>query len=195
VSGLKPTVSGLACAGAAPASEGNASASSGDAVRIAAINDVPIAGHQGPGSIAEITIRKLLMLEGLNRPRRIVSLASIPGTTNTFAKPSARDYVYVTFGPPSARGAHAAGAFGSGLSANEWVKLIARLGEIPDPTVASAPSTAAIPDTPGAPGPSGAPATGGEAHPGASTPGGGSTGSGGSTTPSTASEGGAGGNG
>ena len=164
VSGLKPTVSGLECAGAAPASEGNASTRSDDTFKITAVNGIPIAGHQGPGSIADITIRKLLMLEGLNRPRRIVSLTSIPGTTNTFAKPSARDWMRITFGPPSG-GAHAASAFGSALTPGEWVKLIARLGEIPDPTVSSGPSAAAIPDNPGT-----TPATG-EASPSAgSTP-------------------------
>jgi hypothetical protein len=148
VSGLKPTVSGLECAGAVPASEGNASANSRDAVKITAVNGVPIAGHQGPGSIAETTIRKLLMLEGLNRPRRIVSLTSIPGTTNTFARPSARDYIDVAFAA-GAGGAHAATALGTALTPNEWIELIARLGEIPDPTVSSGPSAAAIPDKPG----------------------------------------------
>jgi len=153
VSGLKPAVSGIRCAGAAPASVGNASASSGDAVKITAVNGIPIAGHQGPGSIADTTIRKLLTLEGLNRPRRIISLTSIPGTTNTLARPSARDWIYLTYGPLSgggSSGAHAASVFGSALTPNEWIKLIARLGEIPDPTVSSGPSSAAIPDKPGA---------------------------------------------
>ncbi len=149
VSGLKPTVSGIRCAGAAPASEGNASTRSDDTVKITAVNGVPIAGHQGPGSIAETTIRKLLMLEGLNRPRRIVSLTSIPGTTNTFAEPSARDWIRIAFGPVSGPGAHAASAAGSALTPSEWIKLIARLGEIPDPTVSGGPSAAAIPDNPG----------------------------------------------
>jgi hypothetical protein len=159
VSGLKPTVSGLRCPGRAPASEGNASARAGDTVEITAVNGVPIAGHQGPGSIADTTIRKLLMLEGLNRPRRIVSLTSIPGTTSTFVKPSAGNYIEVAFGSHGggAGGAHAAGALGSALTPSEWVRLIARLGEIPDPTVSSGPSSAAIPDTPGASGPGGTP--------------------------------------
>ena len=191
VSGLKPTVAGIACAAAAPASEGNASASSGDTVKITAVNGIPIAGHQGPGSITDTTIRKLLTLEGLNRPRRIVSLMSIPGATNTLAKPSARDWIRITFGSPSG-GAHATSAFASALAPNEWIKLIARLGEIPDPTVSSGPSSAAIPDKPGTPPPSAAPASGE------------SPGSGGPTTPgpgappaggSPGGEGAAGGNG
>ena len=174
VSGLKPTVAGLECAGAAPVSEGNASASSDDVVKITAVNGVSIAGHQGPGSITDTTIRKLLTLEGLNRPRRIISLTSIPGTTNTLAKPSARDWIYVTFRPLSG-GAHAAGALSSALTPDEWIKLIARLGEIPDPTVSSGPSTAAIPDKPGAPAPGGeSTGSGSAATPGASGAGAGS---------------------
>jgi len=166
VSGLKPTVTGLRCAGAAPAREGNASASSDDAVKITAVNGIPIAGHQGQGSVADTTIRKLLTLEGLNRPRRIVSLTSIPGTTNTLAKPSARDWIYITYGPLSGSGAHAASVFSSALTPNEWIKLIARLGEIPDPTVSSGPSAAAIPDEPGTPAPTGEPTgSGGPATP------------------------------
>ena len=151
VSGLKPTVSGLKCPGAVPASEGNASASSGNMVKIIAVNGVPIDGHQGPGSITDATIRKLLMLEGLNRPRQIVSLTSIPGTTNTFAKPSARKFIKIAFtsAGSGAGGAHVASAPNSALTPSEWVKLIARLGEIPDPTVSSGPSAAAIPDKPG----------------------------------------------
>jgi hypothetical protein len=169
VSGLKPTVTGLRCAVATSALEGNASAGSGDdTVKITAVNGVPIAGHQGQGSIADTTIRRLLTLQGVNRPLRIVSDTSIPGTANTLVKASARDYVYVAFGPPSGGGAQGASAFGSVLSAKEWISLIARLGQIPDPTVASGPSAAAVPDRPGA-------ATPGAATPGAATPGGGST--------------------
>jgi hypothetical protein len=168
VSGLKPTVAGLRCAGVAPEREGNASTSSGDTVKITAVNGVPIAGHQGQGSIADTTIRKLLMLEGLNRPRRIVSLTSFPGAANTFAKPSARDCIYITFNPLSGGGAHAAGAFGSALTPNEWIKLIARLGEIPDPTVSSGPSAAAIPDQAGASVPGSGSAPGGGSAGGAS---------------------------
>ncbi len=201
VSGLKPTVRGLRCAGAAPAAEGNAPASSdGYTVKIMAVNGIPIAGHQGQGSIADTTIRKLLTLQGVNRPLRIVSLTSVPGAAITLAKPSARDYVYVAFRPlssSSGAGAHAAGAFGSVLSAKEWIKLIARLGEIPDPTVASGPSAAAVPDRPDAPAPSGGSAGDEEsATPGGSGAGAPDTGqSGTGTTGADTSEGGAGGHG
>jgi murein DD-endopeptidase MepM/ murein hydrolase activator NlpD len=149
VSGLKPTVAGLACAHSSPLTEGNAPArSSGDAVNIVAVNGIPIAGHEGPGSIADTTVRKLLMLQGASRPRRIVSSMSYPGAAGALTEPSARDDIRISFSSLSARGsAHTAGTLRQTLSPDEWIKLIARLGEIPDPTVAGKPSAAAIPDT------------------------------------------------
>jgi hypothetical protein len=148
VSGLKPTVAGLECAHSSPLTEGNAPASSsGDTVNIVAVNGIPIAGHQGPGSIADTTVRKLLMLQGASRPRRIVSSMSYPGAAAALAEPSARDDIRISFSSLSARGsAHTAATLGQTLSPDEWIELIARLGEIPDPTVAGKPSTAAIPD-------------------------------------------------
>jgi murein DD-endopeptidase MepM/ murein hydrolase activator NlpD len=149
VSGLKPTVSGLSCVTAAAAGGLNSPASSTDvAVNIIAINGIPIAGHQAPGSIADIAVRKLLMLEGASRPRQIVSLLSYPGARGALAKPGARNDIQVAFSPLSQ--AHAAGLLSSTLTPREWIKLIARLGEIPDPTVASGPSSAAIRDAPAA---------------------------------------------
>jgi murein DD-endopeptidase MepM/ murein hydrolase activator NlpD len=148
VSGLKPTVAGLRCdggSGHAPQDDVYAS-SREDSVELTAVNGIPIADHGGAGSITDVTVRRLLDLQGLVRPVRIVGALSYPGATNVFAQPRARD-IYISFKPPSGSAAHAA-AFGSALTANEWIRLIARLGEIPDPTVASAPSPAAIPDRP-----------------------------------------------
>jgi murein DD-endopeptidase MepM/ murein hydrolase activator NlpD len=149
VSGLKPTVAGFECAHSSLFTEGNAPASSnGDALDIVAVNGIPIAGHQGPGSIADTTVRKLLMLQGASRPRRIVSLMSYPGAAGALAEPAAREDIRISFSSPPLRGsAHTAGTLGQTLSPDEWIKLIARLGEIPDPTVAGKPSSAAIPDT------------------------------------------------
>ncbi|MGD0454846.1 MAG: M23 family metallopeptidase, partial [Solirubrobacteraceae bacterium] len=152
VSGLRPTASGLPCAPATPAAlAANAPASaSGETVDITAVNDIPIAGHQGPGSIADETVRKLLMLQGLSRPQRIVSLMSYPGAAGALQNASASDAIHVTFGALGAAGAHAAALSASGLTPSEWIELIDRLGEIPDPTVGSGHSSAAIADAAGA---------------------------------------------
>ncbi len=151
VSGLRPTVSGLPCAPRTPAAlAANAPASaSAVSVDISAINGVPVAGHQGPGSIADTTVRKLLMLQGLARPKRIVSLMSYPGAAAAHTSPNARDAIQVAFaalGTGGAGGARVAAQSASGLTPSEWIELLDRLGEIPDPTVASGHSSAAIPD-------------------------------------------------
>jgi membrane-bound lytic murein transglycosylase B len=161
VSELRPTVSGLPCAGATPAAlAANAPASASTAaVSITAINGVPVAGHQGQGTLADETVRKLLMLQGLARPRRIVSLMSYPAATVAFVSPGAADAIRVSFAEPTGKGARAASLLASGLSPSEWIELVDRLGEIPDPTVPSGHSSAAIPDTAGE---SGASAEGGE---------------------------------
>jgi murein DD-endopeptidase MepM/ murein hydrolase activator NlpD len=160
VSGLRPTASGLPCAPKTPAAlAANAPASdSGQSVLITAVNGIPVAGHQGPGSIADETVRKLMMLEGLSRPQQIASLMSYPGAAIAVQSANAADAIRVHYGALGSAGAHAAALAASGLTPNEWIELIDRLGEIPDPTVGSGHSSAAIPAANAA----GAAATGGE---------------------------------
>jgi hypothetical protein len=154
VSGLKPSVAGLACAASTPAAlAANVPAgSASEAVDIVAVNGIPIAGHQGPGSIADTTVRKLLMLQGVARPKRILSLMSYPGASVAAVSQGAGRAIRVLFSAPAGSAARTASALGSTLSPSEWIKLTARLGEIPDPTVGSAPSSAAIPDAAGSSG-------------------------------------------
>ncbi|HUB74085.1 MAG TPA: lytic murein transglycosylase [Solirubrobacteraceae bacterium] len=147
VSALRPTVSGLPCtraASAATAANAPVGAAS-EAVAITAVNGVPIAGHQGPGSLADQTVRKLLMLQGLSRPKRIVSLMSYPGAAGVLAGPRGADAIRVAFAKPGG-GARAAADAASGLSRGEWIELVDRLGEIPDPTVPGGHSSASVAD-------------------------------------------------
>jgi murein DD-endopeptidase MepM/ murein hydrolase activator NlpD len=161
VSGLKPSVAGLKCAGAAATIAANASAGdSAEAVDITAINGVPIAGHQGPGSIADIAVRRLLTLQGAARPKRVVSELGYPGAGVAYASSRARNAIGVAF-TASAGLARTAALAGTALTPAEWIRLISRLGEIPDPTVARAPSAAAIPDSSGLPSAPGEGGTGG----------------------------------
>jgi murein DD-endopeptidase MepM/ murein hydrolase activator NlpD len=148
VSGLQPTVSGLACAPQTTAAlEANTGAhSTAESVDITAINGTPVAGHQGAGTSADTLVRKLLMLQGLSRPRRIVSLMSFPGAAAAETSPHASNGIRVSFTALSGSHASVASAGSSELGPQEWIKLIARLGEIPDPTVGHGHSSAAIPD-------------------------------------------------
>jgi len=166
-SGLKPTVGTLRC-GAYDASGYVVPGHAGDAVAIVAINGVPIAGHQGAGSITDTTIRTLLTLQGEFTPARIVSLMRYPGAPTTLARADHGDYVEVVFAPALAHlhaaqsaatiaAAHSAGAGKTApapvaivgeLSPAQWEQLVSRIAALPTPTVAVKPSSAAIPDHP-----------------------------------------------
>jgi murein DD-endopeptidase MepM/ murein hydrolase activator NlpD len=143
VSGLRPTAGGLKCTASSAGAANAAAGQSLVAVDIAAVNGVPIAGHDGAGSVGDETVRKLLQLQGLARPQRISSALSYPGTKVTQVAPGARKIRVVFARTGAVAGLAALGA--GGLSPSEWVKLIARLGEIPDPTVSRAPSSASLP--------------------------------------------------
>ena len=83
-SGLKPTVTSLRCGHSYLTASGNVSEhSTGTAVDIAAINGVPIMGHQGAGSIAELAIQRLLTLQGTMQPHQIISLMTFAGRRRT----------------------------------------------------------------------------------------------------------------
>jgi murein DD-endopeptidase MepM/ murein hydrolase activator NlpD len=151
VSGLHPTVAGLPCASSTPAAlAANAPASASSAtVSITAVNGVSVADHQAAGSLADEAVRKLLMLQGLARPQKILSLMSYPGSSVALTSASATDSIRIVFGALGDDAAHSAALSSAGLTPNEWIELIDRLGEIPDPTVGSGHSSAAIPDSAG----------------------------------------------
>ncbi|HXA53938.1 MAG TPA: lytic murein transglycosylase [Solirubrobacteraceae bacterium] len=163
VSGLGPTVSPRGCPHA-PRVPGavNAIEAAGDAVDISGIDGTAIANNEGPGSITDTVVRRLLRLQGTMKPAQIVSAISLPGSDNTLTLPGYRGLIHVAFIAAGRGGARAARVAGSPLSPSQWLQLIAQIGEIPEPNVSTKPSAAAIPD-PGAAAASGA-ATQGEAE-------------------------------
>jgi hypothetical protein len=72
--------------------------STGDAMDIAAINGVPVAGHQGPGTLTDSLIRTVLKLQGTMQPHQVISLEDLPGPIS-FALPDHADHVHVGFYP------------------------------------------------------------------------------------------------
>ncbi len=171
-SGLQPTVAALRCprggvspaglsvAPGADAAAARAAHDRGTAVEISAINGVPIAGHQGQGTIADATIRTLLTLSGRFAPHRIVSLMKYPEAPATQALPSAWDHVYIDFLPRRPASAHAASTHAAtaspltvtgDLNEAQWSQLIGRIAALPKPTVATGPSSTAIRDPQAAP--------------------------------------------
>jgi len=141
-SGLKPTVTSLRCGHGFYTSGGRVSAhSSGNAVDIAKINGIPILGNQGAGSITDIAVRRLLTLQGTMKPAQIITLMKYDGTANTMAMGDHADHIHLGYRPefdPNGKLAE------SILKPSQWVKLIDRLGQIDNPTVATAPSKYAI---------------------------------------------------
>jgi murein DD-endopeptidase MepM/ murein hydrolase activator NlpD len=144
-SGLKPAVSSLHCGHSFMTTSGNVSEhSSGNAVDIAAINGIPIAGHQGQGSITDITIRRLLTLQGTMRPHQIISLMTFDGADNTLALPDHADHIHVGFRPLFGSNGKLGRQAQAVLKPGQWIKLIDRLGDIQNPTVRVKPSKYAI---------------------------------------------------
>ena len=142
-SGLRPTVTALECGHGTLTTSGNVSEhSTGDAVDIGAINGIRIEPKtQGEGSITDITIRRLLTLQGTMRPHQIISLMTYPGADNTLALPDHSDHIHVGYRPESGGLKETAT-----LKPKQWSRLLDRLGKIDNPKVLTEPSAYAIAD-------------------------------------------------
>jgi hypothetical protein len=135
-SGFAPTVSSLRCGHSIMTTSGNVSEhSTGSAVDIAAINGIPIAGHQGPGSITDTVVRRLLTLQGAMKPHQIITLMQFPGTDNTFAMADHADHIHIGWRPLSGAST-AGGVVHAGLGPKQWTRLIQRIERIKSPKVA-----------------------------------------------------------
>jgi hypothetical protein len=136
-SGLDPAVSGLKCGQTSVNSStpGSNAVATGDSMEISAINGIPIQGHQGTGSITDLTIRRLLTLQGSMRPNQIISLMSYPGQTNTLALPDHSDRIQIAFTPLFGQNKKLSQQVNSILKPQQWVKLIDTISQIPEPTI------------------------------------------------------------
>ncbi|HEV2815363.1 MAG TPA: peptidoglycan DD-metalloendopeptidase family protein, partial [Solirubrobacteraceae bacterium] len=142
-SGLRPTVTSLTCGHSYYTKSGNVSHhTTGSAVDIAKVNGVPILGHQGPGSVTDLTVRRLLTLQGTMKPSQIISLMKYENTDNTLAMGDHDDHIHVGFTPLG--GSKTGRQLAAVLKPGQWIKLIDRLGEIDNPTVATKPSKDAV---------------------------------------------------
>jgi Transglycosylase SLT domain len=171
-SGLKPTVQALHRGPILPTAARRLAANDSDtggAVDISAVNGIPIAGHEGSGSIADSTIRTLLTLQGEYAPNQITSLMKYPDAANTLATRAHANAIQIDFQPSTAAlgltrakaaRAHSAKAGKTALSPfvasptlslGQWNELLARVAAIPAPKVATKPTSAAIRDPQAAP--------------------------------------------
>ena len=139
--GYRLTITSLKCGHSYLTSSGNVSAHSyGSAVDIAAVNGIPITGHQGPGSITEAVIKDLLLLQGAMRPAQIISLMDLGPPT--FILPDHYNHIHVGYTFSTSGNLQQLGEM---LKPEQWQRLIQRLGEIQNPKVPSKPSDAALP--------------------------------------------------
>jgi Transglycosylase SLT domain len=140
--GYRLTITSLKCGHSYLTSSGNVSAHSyGSAVDIAAVNGIPITGHQGPGSITEAVIKDLLLLQATMRPAQIISLMDLGPPT--FILPDHYNHIHV--GYTFTTTGSSIKQLGQILKPEQWQRLIQRLGQIQNPKVPSKPSAAALP--------------------------------------------------
>jgi hypothetical protein len=146
-SGMRPRVTSLRCGHGFYTSSGNVSEhSSGNAVDVAAVNDIPILGHQDKGSITEQAVQRLMMLQGTMQADQIISLLDMG--QNTLALSDHDDHIHIgwrpLFGDNKKLGKQAMAV----LKPGQWNDLIGRLRQIENPTVPVSPSKYAIPVKP-----------------------------------------------
>jgi Transglycosylase SLT domain len=140
--GYHLTITSLKCGHSYLTASGNVSAHSyGSAVDIAAVNGIPITGHQGPGTITEAVIKDLLLLQGTMRPAQIISLMDLGPPT--FVLPDHYNHIHV--GYTFTTTGSSIKQLGQILKPEQWQRLIQRLGQIQNPKVPAKPSAAALP--------------------------------------------------
>ncbi len=140
--GYRLTITSLKCGHSYLTASGNVSAHSyGSAVDIAAVNGIPITGHQGPGTITEAVIKDLLLLQGTMRPAQIISLMDLGPPT--FILPDHYNHIHV--GYTFTTQGSSIKQLGQILKPEQWQRLIQRLGQIQNPKVPTKPSDAATP--------------------------------------------------
>jgi hypothetical protein len=148
-SGLDPSVSGLVCGAGQNGTD--AAGKTGASVDISKINGIPIIGHQGPGSITDITIRRLLTLQGATAPNQIISDMSYRDEPATLALPDHANRIQIAYTPVFGANKRLAQQVASILRPGQWIELISRIGQIPEPAVPTTPSKYAISATSGGP--------------------------------------------
>ncbi|HEY1687711.1 MAG TPA: lytic murein transglycosylase [Solirubrobacteraceae bacterium] len=170
-SGLKPTVGALPCVRRVKggfSAAGKPVQGSFQSLAITGVNGIEIAGHEGTGSIADLTIRTLLTLQGKFAPSEIVSLMRYPGSPQTLAsshRPKSILIVYASGAAGSAAEASTAGTvkaaanvgsgkqgsgasptLGGAIGTSQWSSLVQLVGSLPQPKVRRHRSSEAVSD-------------------------------------------------
>jgi hypothetical protein len=142
-SGLDPTVSGLVC-GAGHTAGIDQAGQTGASLDISKINGIAIQGHTGPGSITDITVRRLLTLQGIFKPNEIISSMTYKNQKNTLQMPDHKNRIQITYTPQFGDNKKLSAQIAQVLKPGQWIQLINRIGQLPEPVVPIAPSKYAI---------------------------------------------------
>ena len=144
-SSLKPDVTGLKCGHTANGSDGvDDAGSTGESVDISAINGIPILGHQGRGSITDVTVRRLLTLQGAMQPDEIVSLMSYKNQPTALSIADHANRIQVAYTPLYGQNKKLSAEVASVLQPQQWTQLINHISQISEPIVPISPSKYAI---------------------------------------------------
>jgi Transglycosylase SLT domain/Peptidase family M23 len=142
-SGFNPTVASLRSGHSYLTSSGNVSEhSSGNAVDIAMVNNIPILGHQEPGGIADQVVHRLMLLQGTMQPHQIISLLDYGA--NTYAMADHADHIHVGFKPLFGTNKKLGMQALAVLKPGQWDNLVQRLAKIDNPVVPTKASKYAI---------------------------------------------------
>jgi murein DD-endopeptidase MepM/ murein hydrolase activator NlpD len=141
--GFRLTITSMLCGrhGSITTSGNISNHSFGNAADIALINDVPVLGHQGPGSVTEELLRAVLQLQGTMVPDELISLQELGGPS--FAMADHADHVHLGYSPVGGAGAEA--QFVQLLKPDQWLRLTDRLERIDNPDVPTTPSRFSLP--------------------------------------------------
>jgi hypothetical protein len=120
--GFAPGVSGLVCGRA-----NEAAAAFGPRLEISRLRGRPVQGHQQDGGSVDEAIRRLLQLQGVLAPTRIVSLRKYAGESSTVALSDHNRQLEVDF---SAAIPGFSGTSVDQLRTAEWRSLMARLAQL-----------------------------------------------------------------
>jgi Transglycosylase SLT domain len=151
--GFRLTVTSMLCGrhGSITTSGNISNHSFGNAVDIAAINDVPVLGNQGPGTITEALLKEVLRLQGTFVPDELISLQEFGGPS--FAMADHADHVHIGWSPIGGVGK---AQFVQLLKPEQWERLIDRLEQIENPEVQIGASEYSLPAERGKAGDAGA---------------------------------------
>ena len=95
--GFGLTISSLKCGQSLQRTSGSSNPnSSGAGMDIAQVNGIPVAGHQGPGTLSDALIKTTMQLQGTMRPNQVISGQNLPGPVS-FNQPDYGDRIHIGF--------------------------------------------------------------------------------------------------